>query len=279
MPYLLTKNQYILVNGQNIAYREMGKGKSELPLVMLTHLAATLDQWDPKLIDLLSETQHVILLELPGVGASQGKVAPTLPKMARETISILNAMGYQKINLLGLSMGGMIAQEIVRLDNDLVNRLILVGTAPRGGVGVDHVTRTTFCHVFRAVLHRADLKRFIFYTPDRQGKIEAEKVFGRMNSRLKENADKPMAVLSFLRQLRAIKRWSDKPADDLRFITQPTLIVNGDQDRMVPMENSYFMHQKIAGSKLVIYSNAGHGSLFQYAGAFAGEVGSFLKST
>ncbi|MEE0510105.1 MAG: alpha/beta hydrolase [Peptococcaceae bacterium] len=279
MPYLLTKNQYIIVDGQNIAYREMGKGKSELPLVMLTHLAATLDQWDPKLIDLLSETQHVILLELPGVGASQGKVASTVPEMARETISILNAMGYQKINLLGLSMGGMIAQEIVRLNNDLVNCLILVGTAPRGGVGVDHVTRTTFCHVFRAILHRADLKRFIFYTPDRQGKIEAEKVFGRMNSRLKENTDKPMAVLSFLRQLRAIKRWSEKPADDLRFITQPTLIVNGDQDRMIPMENSYFMHQKITGSKLVIYSHAGHGSLFQYADAFAGEVGSFLKST
>lgn len=279
MPYILTKNQYITVNGRKIAYREIGNGKSELPLVMLTHLAATLDQWDPKLIDLLSETQHVILPELPGVGSSQGKVASTLPETARETISILKAMGYQKINLLGLSMGGMIAQEIVRLDNTLINRLILVGTAPRGGVGVDYVTKTTFRHVSRAILHRADPKRFIFYNPDRQGKIEAEKVFDRMNSRSKENADKPMTVSSFLRQLRAINRWSEKPADDLRFITQPTLIVNGDQDRMVPTENSYFMHQKITGSKLVIYPNAGHGSLFQYADEFADELLSFLKST
>lgn len=206
MPYLLTKNQYIVVDGRKIAYREIGQGRSELPLVMLTHLAATLDQWDPKLIDLLSKTQHLILPELPGVGASQGKVASTLPETARETISILKAMGYQKINLLGLSMGGMIAQEIVRSDSALVNRLVLVGTAPRGGAGVDHVTETTFRHVFRAVLHRADPKRFIFYNPDRRGKAEAEKVFGRMNSRAKENADKPMAVSSFLRQLRAIKR-------------------------------------------------------------------------
>lgn len=279
MSYVLTKNQYLTVDGRKIAYREIGKGKSELPLVMLTHLAATLDQWDPKLIDLLSKTQHIILPELPGVGASQGKVASTLPETARETISILKALGYQKINLLGLSMGGMIAQEIVRLDNALVNCLILVGTAPRGGVGVDRVTSATFRHVSRAILHRADPKRFIFYNPDRQGKIEAEKVFGRLNSRSKENADKSMTVPSFLRQLRAIKRWSKKPTDDLRFITQATLIVNGDQDRMVPTENSYFMHHKIPGSKLVIYPNAGHGSLFQYADKFADELVSFLKST
>lgn len=209
MPYVLTKNRYLTVDGRKIAYREIGKGKSELPLVMLTHLAATLDQWDPKLIDLLSKTQHIILPELPGVGASQGKVASTLPETARETISILKALGYQKINLLGLSMGGMIAQEIVRLDNALVNCLILVGTAPRGGVGVDRVTSATFRHVSRAILRRADPKRFIFYNPDRQGKIEAEKVFDRLNSRSKENADKSMTVPSFLRQLRAIKRWSD----------------------------------------------------------------------
>lgn len=279
MPYVLTKNRYLTVNGRKIAYREIGKGKSEPPLVMLTHLAATLDQWDPKLIDLLSKTQHIILPELPGVGASQGKVASTLPETARETISILKALGYQKINLLGLSMGGMIAQEIVRLDNALVNCLILVGTAPRGGVGVDRVTSATFRHVSRAILHRADPKRFIFYNPDRQGKIEAEKVFGRLNSRPKENTDKSMTVPSFLRQLRAIKRWSKKPTDDLRFITQATLIVNGDQDQMVPTENSYFMHHKIAGSKLVIYPNAGHGSLFQYADEFADELVSFLKNT
>lgn len=106
MAYLETKNQYLTVQEKNIAYREIGKGKSDYPLVMLVHLAATMDNWDPKLIDLLTQTQHVILLDLPGVGDSDGKVAGTIPGMAEQMIDIVKALGYNKINLLGLSMGG-----------------------------------------------------------------------------------------------------------------------------------------------------------------------------
>ena len=137
MSYLTTKNQYITVDGNKIAYRELSKGKSKLPLLMLVHLAATLDNWDPKLLDLIAEKHYVIVVDLPGVGASQGKVAPTIPGMAEQTIDFVKALGYDKINLLGLSMGGMIAQEIIRIKPDLVNRLILAGTGPRGGKEVE----------------------------------------------------------------------------------------------------------------------------------------------
>jgi len=137
MSYLTTKTQYITVDGNKIAYRELSKGKSKLPLLMLVHLAATLDNWDPKLLDLIAEKHHVIVVDLPGVGASQGKVAPTIPGMAEQTIAFIQALGYDKINLLGLSMGGMIAQEMIRIQPDLVNRLILAGTGPRGGGGVE----------------------------------------------------------------------------------------------------------------------------------------------
>lgn len=276
MSYITTKNQYLLVNNQKIAYRELGIGKSALPLVMLTHLAATLDQWDPKLIDRLAENQHVVLLDLPGVGASQGQVAPTIPDMAKQAISIIEAMEYQKIHLLGLSMGGMVAQEIVRSDSKLVDHLILVGTAPRAGLGINRVTGTTFRHIIRAILHGTDPKRYIFYGHDKHGKDEAEKVLNRLASRPKSDADKNMSVHSFLRQLKAIKRWGKAQPDDLCFITQPTLIVNGDKDRMVPTENSYRMHEKIASSKLIIYPNSGHGSLFQYAEQFANDLLTFL---
>ena len=129
MSYLTTKNQYITVDGNKIAYRELSKGKSKLPLLMLVHLAATLDNWDPKLLDLIAEKHHVIVVDLPGVGASQGKVAPTIPGMAEQTIDFVKALGYDKINLLGLSMGGMIAQEIIRINPTLVSRLILAGTS------------------------------------------------------------------------------------------------------------------------------------------------------
>ena len=87
MSYITKKNEYIRVNGEKIAYREINKGKSEKPLVMLVHLAATMDNWDPKFIDLISEEQHIILVDLPGVGASEGKVATTIPGMAQHTIT------------------------------------------------------------------------------------------------------------------------------------------------------------------------------------------------
>ena len=197
--------------------------------------------------------------------------------MAEQTIAFVKALGYDKINLLGLSMGGMIAQEMVRIKPDLVNRLILAGTGPRGGKEVDKVTGKTFNYMFKAGLKRIDPKRYIFYNHDEQGKIEALKVLGRMGMRTKEFADKDMSVPGFLAQLKAIKRWGKDSQDDLRFITQPTLIVNGDKDMQVPTENSYDMYEKIKDSKLIIYPNAGHGSIFQYAEEFSKELIAFLE--
>lgn len=278
MNYLNIENKYIEVAGNQIAYRELSQGKSKLPLVMLVHLAATMDQWDPKTVDLLAETQHVIVVDLPGVGASEGIVGETIPEMANQAIDIIHALGFNKINLLGLSMGGMIAQEIIRTQAFLVNKLILVGTGPRDGVEINRVTVTTFKHMFHSFIDGADMKRYIFYTPDVQGKKVAEEIFARMNSRSNELKDKPMATRSFLKQLHAIKVWNQNGRDDLKFITMPTLIVNGDDDRMIPTANSYDMHTKITNNQLIIYPNAGHGSLFQYPEQFNKDVLNFLNN-
>ncbi|MBS4461154.1 alpha/beta hydrolase [Aerococcaceae bacterium zg-B36] len=278
MSYIITKNQYINVAGNQIAYRELGKGKSVLPLVMLVHLAATLDNWDPKLLDLIAVKHHVIVLDLPGVGGSQGKVAATIPGMAEQAIEIINTMGYEHINLLGLSMGGMIAQEIVRIKPSLVNRLILAGTGPRGGKEIDKVTGKTFRYMLKAAIERIDPKRYIFYNHDEEGKVEANKVLGRMGTRQAAYADKEMRVPGFLTQLKAIKRWGKAAQDDLSYITQPTLIVNGDKDMQVPTQNSYDMHEKIVDSRLIIYPKAGHGSIFQFADEFAKELIEFLEN-
>lgn len=112
MSYITEKNKYIIINSKKTAYRELGQGRSEIPLIMLTHLAATLDNWDPKLIDLIAENNHVILLELPGAGASMGNVGESIEKMAEKAITIIKYLGYNKINLLGLSMGGMVARKL-----------------------------------------------------------------------------------------------------------------------------------------------------------------------
>ena len=277
MSYLKTGNSFITVNGNRIAYRELSKGKSKIPLVMLVHLTANMDNWDPKLIDILAEKQHVILVDLPGIGDSQGKVAASIPGMAEQGISIIKEFGYSKINLLGLSMGGMVAQEIVKLDNQLVNKLILVGTGSRGGKGIKNIIGITFKYIFKAALEKTDPKRFIFYNHDKEGKMEAEKVLGRLAERNGKYLDKATTIPSFLRQLMAIRKWGKEKADNLSFINQSTLIVNGDNDLMVATENSYDMHDRIADSKLVIYPNSGHGSLFQFPEKFSDEVQNFLK--
>ena len=276
MRYLTTPTSFITVDGTKIAYRELSPGASRLPLVMLVHLAANLDNWDPRLVDQLAIDRHLILLDLPGVGASGGTVPPTLEEAGEQAARIVRGLGHDRIDLLGLSMGGMIAQEVVRHDPELVKRLILVGTGPPAGLGIDKVTPTTFRHMLRAALKRKDPKRYIFYTHDARGEAVANEVLGRLGSRSAQYADKAMAVTSFLRQLRAIKRWGTSPADDLSHIAMPTLIVNGDTDDMVPTPNSYDMHKRIAGSRLVIYPHAGHGSLFQNPDDFTVEVNAFL---
>ena len=154
-------------------------------------------------------------MDLPGVGASQGKVAHTIRGMAEQAIEIITALGYGRINLLGLSMGGMVAQEIVRLNSSLVNRLVLAGTGPRGGLEMDKVTSKTFRFMFKAMLHRVDPKRYIFYNYDEKGYQEAMKVLNRMGERTKENANKEMNVPRFLTQLKAIKRWGQDKKDSL----------------------------------------------------------------
>ena len=278
MGYLTTKNRYLTVGKNQISYRMLGKQSAGLPLVMLTHLAATLDEWDPKLLDLLAKDQQVVVLDLPGVGASQGKVGATISQMASQALAIIQAIGFSKINLLGLSMGGMIAQELVTLKPSLVNRLVLVGTAPRGGKEVELVTRKTFLHMAKGLINRVDPKRYIFYNHDQKGGQAALEVLKRMKARPAVAKDKPIKISSFLSQLKAIKRFGVAPAEDLNFITQKTLIVNGDNDLEVLTANSYELQAKIKNSRLLIYPNAGHGSIFQFADEFAKELEDFLAN-
>ena len=276
MSYITTANRYVTVADTKIAYREIGENNPGTPLVMLTHLAATLDEWDPLLLDLLAKKYRVFAIDLPGVGASEGSVGETIPKMAEQVTQIVHALGLERINLLGLSMGGMIAQEVVRLEPALVNRLILAGTGHRGGSELDRVTGKTLRFMAKAAIHRVDPKRFIFYNHDVEGKIAAARVLGRMGERRQENKDKPMAVPGFITQLRAIRKWGKAEEDNLSHIKQPTLVVNGDNDLQVPTRNSYTMHERLVNSELLIYPRAGHGAIFQNADAFAAAATRFL---
>ena len=278
MTYLTTPTRHIQVAGKAVAYRDLGKATDARALVMLGHLAATMDNWDPALIDLLAVQRRVIVVDLPGVGSSEGQVAMTIPAMACQVTDFIDALALTEIDLLGLSMGGMIAQEVVRSRPGLVAHLVLVGTGPRAGVGIDRVTSKTFSYMARAALRRTDPKRDIFYTHNERGESEAGKALGRLASRESKYAGAPMSIRGFLRQLVAIHRWGRDAHDDLAWVASATLIVNGDQDMMVPTRNSYDMHDRIVGSELIIYPDAGHGSIFQYAPRFADDLAEFLAS-
>ncbi|MBF4564026.1 alpha/beta fold hydrolase [Plantibacter sp. VKM Ac-2876] len=264
----------ISTRGVTYAYRELGP-KGGIPVVFFVHLAATLDNWDPRIIDPIAEHRHVITFDQRGVGASSGSVPGTLEEAADDAYAFITALGYELIDVFSFSMGGMIAQDLVVKHPDLVRRLVLTGTGPRGGKDMDKVVGTTYWDILRATLTRSDLKEFLFFNRDAEGKRAAKAFVKRLSERTVDR-DKAIGTKAFQTQLKAIQCFGRSAPSDLSKITQPTLIANGDNDRMVPSVLSNDLHRRIAGSELIIYPNSGHGSIFQYWERFAPVAVQFL---
>ncbi len=272
--YLTAPNLFLKGKKNKFAYREMGEKKG-IPLVLLTHLSATLDNWDPLLINTLAENHWVIVFDNVGVGLSDGKVPKTIEEMADGALEFIHGLNVEQVDLLGLSMGGMIAQELVAKEPFLVRKLILVGTGPRGGEGISAVTKVTNKDFLRSILTRKDIKTYLFFTETENGRIKAAEFLERISTR-SQVKDKNIRFLSYQNQLTAINRWGKEKPADLSTINHPTLIVNGDHDRMVPTVNSYDLAKRILKSTLKIYSDAGHGSLFQFPIDFSKILSEFI---
>ncbi|MFJ9713238.1 alpha/beta fold hydrolase [Streptomyces sp. NPDC101234] len=260
--------------GVTYAYRELGP-KGGIPVVFFVHLAATLDNWDPRIIDPVAQGRHVIAFDQPGVGASTGQVPDSVEAMADDAYTFITALGFDKIDIFSFSLGGMIAQALVVKHPELVRKLVLTGTGPKGGKDIDKVTGTTYADMLRALLTRSDPKEFLFFNRDAAGKPAARAFVDRLSERT-EDRDANIKVKAFQTQLKAIKKWGRGTPDDLSKITQPTLIANGDNDRMVPSVLSNDLHERIKGSELVIYPDSGHGAIFQYHEEFAPVAVEFL---
>lgn len=249
---------------ERLVYRDLGP-LTGTPVVLLTHLGATLDEWDPRVVDGLAIDRRVITVGLPGVGGSTGKVPADVAGMARYARAAVRALDLQQIDLFGFSLGGFVAQQIVLDDPGLVRRLVLTGTGPAGGEGIDRPTGATYIYwdMVRAATARTDSKAFLFFGRNRAGKAAAADYLARIHERVMDR-DVPIRLTSFHRQIDAIRDWGRQAPQDLGSITAPTLIANGDHDRMVPTELSHDMHRRIPNSTLVIYPDAGHGGVFQY---------------
>lgn len=256
------------------AYRELGP-KGGIPVVLFVHLAATLDNWDPRIIDPIARQHHVIAFDNRGVGASSGQVPDSIEAMAEDAVTFIKALGFDKVDIFSFSLGGMIAQALVVKHPDLVRKLILTGTGPKGGKDIDKVAGTTYYDMLRAALTRSDPKEFLFFNRNTTGKRAAKAFVKRLQERTADR-DAKIRLTAFRTQLKAIKKWGRGTPDDLSNITAPTLIANGDNDRMVPSILSEDLHRRIKGSELIIYPNSGHGGIFQLHEQFAPVAVEFL---
>ncbi|MCF4121113.1 alpha/beta hydrolase [Antribacter sp. KLBMP9083] len=260
--------------GVTYAYRELGP-KGGIPVVFFVHLAATLDNWDPRIVDPIAAGRHVITFDNRGVGASTGKVPDSVEAMADDAYTFIKALGFEKVDVFSFSLGGMVAQDLVVKHPELVRKLVLTGTGPRGGKDIDKVVATTYWDILRATLTRSDPKEFLFFNRNATGKPAARAFVERLQERTVDR-DADISVKAFRTQLTAIQKYGRSAPSDLSKLTQPTLIANGDNDRMVPSVLSDDLHRRIKGSELVIYPDSGHGGIFQFHQEFAPVAVEFL---
>ncbi|RJF90064.1 alpha/beta hydrolase [Oleomonas cavernae] len=264
----------ISVGGVPFAYRELGPD-SGVPVIFLHHLMAVLDDWDPHVIDGIAKQRRVIAFDNRGVGASGGSVPDTVEEMGRDAIAFIRALGLKKVDLLGFSLGGGVAQMVALQAPDLVRRMILAGTGPRGGGGIEKITRVAVMAYLKAALTLSDARNFLFFPRTPDGKRAARAYFARLKERT-TNRDTPISLQARRAQLKAIRAAGLSAPDDLSVITQPVFVANGDRDLMVDSSHSADMARRLPNAKLTIYPNSGHGGVFQYHEAFVTEVLDFL---
>jgi len=260
--------------GVEFAYRQLGPDTG-VAVVFLTHLTAVLDNWDPRVVDGIAAKRRVITFDNRGVGASTGSTPTTIEEMASDAITFIRALGFDQVDLFGFSMGGMIAQVIAIEQPQLVRKMILAGTGPAGGEGIEKVARITYLDVARGLLTRQDPKQFLFFTRTQNGRRAGKEFLAQLQERTHDR-DKPISMRSLRAQLKAIRRWGQQQPRNLAGIHQPVLVMNGDSDRMVPSQNSVDLDRRLPNSQLILYPDAGHGGVFQFHEDFVKRALEFL---
>jgi pimeloyl-ACP methyl ester carboxylesterase len=268
--------QHVTVGDTRFAVRALGQAEG-MPLVLLNHWGANLDNFDPAIVDGLAAHRQVYALNYRGIGASEGQVRTSVAEMAEDMIAVIRALSKEPVDLFGFSLGGFVAQQIALDEPALVRRMILAGTAPAGGEGGKTIVGVTVRAFVKAALTLRDPKYYLFFT----GSINSRKAAKAFLARLKErtaNRDKPVGPAAFLSQLKAIKAWSQQAQQPLESIKSPVLVANGNSDSMVPSVNSRDLARRIENAELVLYPNAGHGGIFQYHAEFVERAKVFLDA-
>jgi pimeloyl-ACP methyl ester carboxylesterase len=271
--------QFVEANGIRFAYRRFGKPNG-LPLVFNQHFTGTMDHWDPAITDGFAKDREVILFNNAGISSSSGDVPTTIEEMGTNAVAFIKALGLPKVDVLGFSIGGFVAQEITLQAPDLVRRLVLVGTGPRGGQGM--VTLTPEAQqIFSGTYDPPDeIWLAVHFTQSEASQAAGRKFLQRFRRRT-ENRDPELNEKVSPAQIEAIGKWGvseDKSFEYLKSIRQPTLVVNGDKDVIIYSVNSFILQQHLPNAQLLLYPDANHGSQYQYPELFVQHVSLFLDA-
>jgi pimeloyl-ACP methyl ester carboxylesterase len=272
------KTQFLETNGVRYAYRRFGSG-TKPPLLCLQHFRGGLDNWDPQVTDGLALRRSVILFNNAGIASSSGQPANTIADMAMHVIAFLDALELKVIDLFGFSMGGFIAQQVTLDRPHLIRRLILAGTGPQGGEDMlAYPPEVTAQATIEVPTQESFL--YLFFEPTATSQAAGRVFWQRRNAR--KDQDAPSSLSAMAAQAAAIGMWGKVPDKDryasLKAIHQPTLVVNGKHDLLVPTINSYLLQQHLPNATLIIYPDSGHGAIFQFADLFVREAQFFLNS-
>jgi len=272
--------QFLTVKNERYAYRRFGQGPGQ-PLLFLQHFTGTLDNWDPAVTDPLAAGHDVILFENAGVGRSTGQVPETVAGMAQHALAFLDGLGLTTCDVLGFSLGGMIAQQMAQDRPALFRRMILVGTAPRGGDDIMHLEKPSLARYFTdPTLHGYALLPKIFFAPTAASQAAGMAFIARLAQRTedREPASGPPVAAA---QRAAFRDWEQVTGERfayLQSIRQPTLVVNGIHDALIPARNPYWLSENLPNAVLLTYPDSGHGSLFQFHASFTRQATAFLAT-
>ena len=273
--------KFVEANGIRFAYRRFGSGEA-LPMLFCQHFTGTMDNWDPIITNTLAQDREVILFDNRGVASSSGQTPDSVQAMATDALAFVDALGLKRIDLLGFSLGGMVAQQIVLDRPTLVRYLILAGTGPEGGERIDIGGLPPSSEVLaNKSLSHFEIEQRLFFAPTETSQA-AGRAFQDRKGWRKTDRDAVSTPDVAKAQTIAIKSWGEPNGERyarLKEIQQPTLVFNGVDDVMIPTINSYILAEHVPNARLVLYPDSGHGALFQYPHQFCSEVKLFLSDT